>query len=124
MPLKIEPINKNLATGQAIWVSKGPIIGRNWYSSVNPTYTINQEQYTDTGNTGIISLQGTNQVALTGAYGNGEIDLLPTPGASWSTIATGNGNLSGSFNTSYMFLQIIVSTPGTGYVMSAWCYWN
>lgn len=113
--------SKNLPVGTVLATIKGPVQGRNWFATtINPAYEIVQ-----TGGTGIVKLQGTNDVSPRSYDPNPfTYEMIPDEGASWTDIATDNDTVSGTFATQYQVLRIIVSTQGTGDVILAWVRWN
>lgn len=103
-------------------MTAGPIKGRNWHTPfTNPQYQI----ILAAAGTGAVKLQGTNTVALDGQNLT-EMDILPTQGASWSDIdtATETTSVTGTFSTEYEYLRLIVSTQGTGMVVTSWVRWS
>jgi hypothetical protein len=96
-------------------MTKGPVKGRNFYSSHNPAYSISMSN----GATGTVSLQGTNDIALR------ETEFLPTENASWTDIqAATSTSVTGTFATEYEFLRIKIVATGTGFVTQAWVRWS
>lgn len=116
--------NMNQAVGTILAQTKGPVTGVNWFSTNDPAYSIT---IIPSGATGAVELQGTNDVVL---RENGNdlnpigMDLLPSTTASWTTIATTSSTTSGTFSVGYEFLQLIISTEGTGTVLHAWVRWS
>jgi|SRR5271155_3766399 len=122
----LRPTSLNQAVGTLLGATKGPIALRNWFNTTtNPTYNV----IISSGATGQVELQGTNNVYLLTdqAENNAAVgfDLLPTEASSWATIATFSaGATIGTFNTSYQYIQFIISTQGTGTIGPAFVLWN
>jgi hypothetical protein len=110
--------------GTVLAMTKGPIKGRNFYSSHNPTYSI----VITAGATGTVALQGTNDIALKDGNDPGvsiEKDILPTEGATWTDIQAATAvSASGSVAAEYEFLRLIIVASGTGIVQTAWVRWS
>jgi hypothetical protein len=113
------PINTVLA------LQAGPVAMRNWYNTtINPSYWINISG----GATGAVELQGTNDIV----YASNDDSLVSVsknlnldPNATWTTIqAATSTSVTGTFDTSYYFLQLIVTTQGSGVIFNAGVYWN
>lgn len=121
--IKTTRVSKDQPAGTVIGVQKGPVQARNWFSTtIDPAYSVVQS-----GGTGVVALEGTNDVALrnaNGDYTNWTSDLLPTENAVWTEIAANSASFSGTFNTEYQFLRLRIKTQGTGTVNSAWVRWN
>jgi hypothetical protein len=108
------------AAGDVLKQMRGPMTGRNWFdTAVDPIYNIRQ-----TG-TAVIRLEGTNDRALRSDYPNPFTkDMEPSEGASWTSIASGAGALSGSITVDYEFLRLVCVTAGTGDILEAWVRWE
>lgn len=115
----------NVPVDTVLAVTKGPITGRNWFNfDIDPTYSISITAAAG----GAVALQGTNDVALQDGDAPGvsiQKDILPTEAATWTDIqASTSTSATGTFNTSYEYLRLIVTTQGTGFVTQAWVKWN
>ncbi len=109
-----QPVNTVLAS------MKGPIKGRNWFSTSNPAYSIT----ISAGAVGAVALEGTNDSAVR-VGGNCEVDDLPTDGATWTAIqASTSTSQNGSLTVEYKFLRLVVKTRGAGNVTQAWAKWS
>jgi hypothetical protein len=116
----IHPISLNQPTGTVLAQTIGPVKGVNWFAAADPIYNVLM-----TSGVGTIQLQGTSDIVRRlGSYD--EYDFLPAWGASWTTIATISANalLQDFGSTGYNFIQIIISTTGTGTIYQAWVKWS
>jgi hypothetical protein len=114
-------LSKNQPAGTILLQIRGPLTGRNWFTlTINPVYRARQI------GTGTIALQGTNDViwADTSSLNPVSRDMLPPDNASWTNLASGNGALDGNFNTSYLFLQWVITVQGTGGISDLSVNWN
>ena len=109
-----QPVNTVLAS------MKGPIKGRNWFSTNNPAFSITISP----GAAGAVALEGTNDSAIRQG-GSCEMDDLPTDGATWTPIqGSTSTSQAGSFTVEYKFLRLVVKTRGAGNVTQAFAKWS
>jgi len=114
-------ISKNQAANTVLIEMRGPVEGRNWFDfNYDPTYKIKQ---TGTGN---VKLQGTNDESFRSPHDDNQVnrDWLPPESATWTDIASGTGDMSGTFTASYKFLRWILTTNGNGQITEMWVRWN
>ena len=121
-------ISLNQTVGTVLRQWRGPIKNRNWYSDINPFYSLTQ----DSG-TGVAKLQGTadqahfNYMDTSGGLNPFTGDLLPTEAATWTDIVVGSSGTTVQVNnisTEYWFLRIVIATAGTGNLTDWQTYWR
>lgn len=121
----IRPLSLNQPVGTRLGCTVGPVSMRNWFNTINdPAYSIT----ISSDATGAVALQGTNDVALRSPYGElnpTAWEMLPTEDATWTDIqASTDTTVTGTWAIEYKFIQIVITTQGSGTVGPAYCIWN